>query len=44
MNDEQIINLFWARDEKAITETDRSYGSLCRGLSQRILKNKRRIT
>lgn len=39
MNDEQIINLFWARDEKAITETDRSYGSLCRGLSQRILKN-----
>ena len=39
MNDEQIINLYWARDEKAITETDRSYGSLCRGLSQRILKN-----
>ncbi len=39
MNDEQIINLYWARDEKAIAETDRSYGSLCRGLSQRILKN-----
>ncbi len=39
MVDEQIINLYWARDERAIAETDRSYGSLCRGLSRRILKN-----
>ena len=39
MNDEQIINLYWARDERAISETDRSYGSLCRGLSKRILNN-----
>ena len=39
MNDEQIINLYWSRDERAISETDRSYGSLCRNLSKRILKN-----
>lgn len=39
MNDEQIISLYWARDERAISETDRSYGSLCRGLSKRILNS-----
>lgn len=39
MQDEQIIALYWARDEQAIAETDRAYGSLCRGLSRRILKN-----
>lgn len=39
LNDEQIINLYWSRDERAISETDRSYGSLCRNLSKRILKN-----
>ncbi|MBQ1410356.1 MAG: sigma-70 family RNA polymerase sigma factor [Oscillospiraceae bacterium] len=39
MNDEQIIDLFWARDEKAILETDRSYGSHCRSVSKRILNS-----
>lgn len=39
MDDSSIIDLYWARNEQAIQETDRSYGSLCRGLSHRILKN-----
>lgn len=39
MNDEQIISLYMARDEKAIAETDRSYGGLCRSLSKRILSS-----
>ena len=39
MRDEQIIDLYWARDERAITETDLAYGRLCRSLSRRILKN-----
>ena len=39
MRDEQIIDLYWARDEQAITETDLAYGRLCRSLSRRILKN-----
>lgn len=39
MNDEQIVGLYWARDEQAIFETDRSYGGLCRSISKRILKN-----
>ena len=39
MNDEQIISLYMTRDETAITETDRSYGKLCRSLSKRILNS-----
>ena len=39
MDDKSIISLYWNRDERAIQETDRSYGRLCRGLSLRILKN-----
>lgn len=39
MTDEQIIELYWARDQRAIDETDRSYGALCRSLSRRILRS-----
>ena len=39
LSDEQLINLFWARNECAISETDRSYGAQCRSLSRRILRN-----
>ena len=39
MLDEEIVALYWARDERALAETERTYGSLCRGLARRILKN-----
>lgn len=39
LQDEQIIELFWARDQQALAETDRAYGSLCRGLARRILRS-----
>ncbi len=39
MRDEQIIELFWARDQQALAETERAYGSLCRGLARRILRS-----
>ncbi|MBR1811522.1 MAG: sigma-70 family RNA polymerase sigma factor [Clostridia bacterium] len=39
MNDTDIIALYWARSETAITETDRKYGALCRSLAARILNN-----
>ena len=42
LRDEDIIALFWARDEAAISETERSYGALCRGLSRRIRLQKTR--
>ena len=37
MQDEQILDLFFARDERAIRETDHRYGGDCRRLSLSIL-------
>ena len=37
MNDEQIITLYFARDEQAITETERKYGGLCQSIAMNIL-------
>lgn len=39
MEDGQIIELFWRRNEQAISETDRKYGAYCRQISQNILAN-----
>lgn len=37
MEDAQIINLYNARNERAITETDRKYGTYCMAVSMNIL-------
>lgn len=37
--DDEIVALYLARDERALAETERAYGSLCRGLAKRILRN-----
>lgn len=39
MEDEKIIDLYWARQEAAILETDKKYGNYCRSISLHILKN-----
>ena len=39
MDDKQIIDLYWARSELAITETDRKYGKLCHRIAFQILAN-----
>ena len=39
MTDNQIIDLFWNRNEDAIAATDAAYGRKLRGLSGRILEN-----
>ncbi|MBR1833142.1 MAG: RNA polymerase sigma factor [Ruminiclostridium sp.] len=39
MNDEKIIELYFARSEDAITETDRKYGDCCRNTAYNILGN-----
>lgn len=39
MNDSEIIELFNSRDEKAITEAQRKYGTLCAYVSKNILHN-----
>lgn len=39
MEDVQIIELFWLRDETAIQETDTKYGHLLHSISFNILSN-----
>lgn len=39
MEDEQIIELYFARSEEAIHETDRKYGRYCHTISYRILED-----
>lgn len=39
MRDEEIINLYWTRQEKAIYETDKKYGRYCNTISFNILQN-----
>ena len=38
MEDKTIIDLYFARDESAITETDRKYGAFCRRIALNILR------
>lgn len=40
MDDSRIVALFFARDEAAITQTDRKYGSYCRTISFNILRDR----
>ena len=39
MEDEQIIDLYWARSENAISETANKYGSHCRAIAFNILRS-----
>ena len=39
MQDSEIIELFWQRDQDAIVQTDLAYGAMCKSLSRRILRN-----
>ena len=39
MDDKQIVDLYWARSEKAIEETEHKFGSYCRTVSYNILAN-----
>lgn len=40
MEDNQIVSLFWDRDERAIAETDLKYHSFCFGVAWNLLTNK----
>lgn len=39
MEDRAIIDLYWSRDEQALTESDKKYGRLCRSIAYNILHN-----
>ena len=40
MEDKKIIELYFARNEQAIAETDRKYGAYCRAIAYRILEDR----
>ena len=40
MDDQAIIDLYWAREERAIEETTQKYGGSCRSIAQNILGNR----
>ena len=40
MNDNEIIALYWSRDERAISETDIKYGRVCHAIATNILSVK----
>ena len=40
LTDQKIIDLYFARDEKAILETERAHGAFCMGVSMSILNNR----
>lgn len=40
MDDQGIVDLYWARNEQAIAETEKKYGSYCRSIAQNILRNR----
>lgn len=41
MQDEEIVDLFWERKERAIEETQRSYGKYCFSIAYNILRDDR---
>ena len=39
MEDGQIVELYWAREEAAITESEKKYGAYCHNIAKRVLAN-----
>lgn len=40
MNDGEILNLYWSRNEQAIAESEKSYGKYCYSIAFRILHDR----
>ena len=40
MEDSAIIDLYWAREERALTESDSKYGGMCRTIAFNILRDR----
>ncbi len=39
IQDSEIVDLYWARNEEAISETNKSYGNYCRKIAMNIVAN-----
>ena len=40
MDDSEIIDLYWSRNEQALEETDRKYGGYCWTIAHNVLRNR----
>lgn len=40
MEDSGIVELYWARDEQALRETEKKYGAYCHSIAYQIVKNR----
>ncbi len=40
MEDQAIVNLYWAREEQALAETDKKYGPYCQSIAWNILRSR----
>ena len=40
MDDQAIMDLYWAREERAIDETEKKYGAYCRSIARNILRDR----
>lgn len=40
MEDREIVELYWRRDDRAVAETDAKYGPYCRAIAGRILETR----
>ena len=40
MTDQEILDLYWAREEQAIAQTQQKYGAYCQSIAWNILRNK----
>ena len=41
LEDEKIIELYWVRDQRAITCSQQKYGAYCHKIAQNVLHNER---
>ena len=39
MDDSEIVELFWRRDQRAVDETAARYGAYCRAVAGRVLSS-----
>ena len=40
MTEQELIDLYWKRSERALSETEKSYGSYCRGIAYHLLRSR----
>ena len=43
VTDQEILDLFWKREERALEETETQYGTYCRSIAWNILRNRQSI-